>query len=382
MIELTTHGRIQDVGEALWSELTRDAPPFCSFPWLSALERTGCVRPERGWLPLHLVLRESGRVVAAAAAYVKGNSEGEFVFDHAWASFAESRLRVAYYPKLVVAIPFTPATGRRLHLAVGEDPPRIRQAFAQGLRALCADAGLSSAHVLFSAEDEARALAGADLAHRHGVQFHWRNAGYESFEDFLGRFNSKRRNQIRRELRAPREQGTSIEVLSGKSLTEEAIEAMFEFYLATVNKYFYGRQYLNRRFFFDVAETMGERVMIVLARDAGTKRPIAGALNLIGREALFGRYWGTTEERPHLHFNVCYYAGVAECITRGLARFEPGAGGEHKVARGFEPTVTHSLHHLHDERLDRAVRDHVGREREAIADHLRDCGSPLKPVVL
>lgn len=373
MIELSTHESIRDVGEEAWRGLLADdAPPYLAFEFLDALERTGCVRPERGWMPMHFTLRLDGEVVGAAPAYVKGNSEGEFVFDHSWARFAEHQLRIDYYPKLIVAIPFTPATGPRVLVRADQDSSEVYAAMSSALRAVTEKVSFSGAHVLFSPPPEARALADTGFAHRYGLQYHWLNAGYESFDDFLARHTAKRRKQIRRERREMSEQGTKLERLTGADLTPEVVDAMFEFYLSTINKYFYGRQYLSREFFEDVCSRMRDRILVVLARDAGSGRPVAGAFNLMGAGGLFGRYWGCREERRFLHFNVCYYEGIEECIQRKIPVFEPGAGGEHKLARGFEPTITHSVHHLRDRRLDGAVRDYLARERDAIDAHRRE----------
>jgi predicted N-acyltransferase len=378
-MELRTHPSIRDLGEPIWRRLLPpDAPPFLAFEWLDALERTGCVKPERGWMPAHVSLRQDGRVVAAAPAYVKGNSEGEFVFDHGWARFAQGRLRIDYYPKLIVAVPFTPATGPRLLIAEGENRDQITRTFVEGIAQLCAELELSSAHVLFPDAEQASALARAGLARRAGMQFHWHNAGYSTFEDFLARFSSKRRNQIRRERRELERGGTTIEHLTGRELGADVLDQVFEFYCSTVHKYYWGRQYLNRHFFEEVFATMPERLHVVLARDRASRRPLAGAFNLLGKYALYGRYWGAREERACLHFNVCYYEGIDYCIRRGLSLFEPGAGGEHKQARGFVPTLTDSVHYLADPRLDFAVRDFVGHEREALDAHVSETVGALK----
>jgi predicted N-acyltransferase len=323
-------------------------------------------------MPCHLTLSKQGKLLAAAPAYVKENSEGEFVFDHGWASFAEGRLGLRYYPKLVVAVPFTPATGPRLLVRAGESEPALLAALAEGLDRLTERLDVTSAHVLFPSEPQIEPLVAAGLAHRVGLQYHWRNHDYGSFDDYLGRFNSKRRNQIRREVRAPEEQGLVLETLGGRDLGPELVDMVYDFYVSTVNKYYWGRQYLNRAFFEELCARAPDSMLVVLARERASKRPIAGAFNLLGRRALYGRYWGATDERPFLHFNVCYYRGIAECIQRRLTLFEPGAGGEHKLARGFEPTVTHSAHHLADKRLDRAVRDFVEREREAVYRHVAE----------
>ena len=371
--ELTTHGSIREIGQAAWSSLLgQDSPPFLCFEWLDALERTGCVEPERGWAPMHLTLRQNGKLVAAAPAYVKGNSEGEFVFDHSWARFCEAQLGIDYFPKLVVAVPFTPATGPRLLIAAGAPRPQVTAAFAEGLRQLTAKIGASSAHVLFPFEDESNALAEHGFAERYGLQFHWRNAGYATFDDFLGSFNSKRRNQVRRERREMEDRGIEIFALTGGDLTLDWVDFIYDFYRSTVNKFYWGRQYLNRHFFEEVCSTMPDKLHVVVARERAGGKCLAGAFNLLGSRALYGRYWGALHERPFLHFNVCFYFGIEECVRRGLVLFEPGAGGEHKQARGFEPAVTHSAHHLADPRLDRVVRDFLKRERAAVREHVRE----------
>lgn len=343
--------------------LLEDAP-FLRLEWLDALERTGCAVAKRGWQPHHLVLEREGELLAVAPAYLKGHSEGEFVFDFAWAN-AASRFGVEYYPKLLVAVPFTPATGSRILTVVGADRSLARRAYAAGIAKVVEQVELSSAHVLFPPEDEADALEEAGLLHRVGVQFHWQNGGYADYEDFLKTLPTKRRTQLRRERRAPKEQGITIDTLTGRDLVPEVVDAMFDFYAATVDKFFWGRRYLNRQFFEEVCSKMGDAIEIVLARDA-SKKPVAGAFNLRGKRSLFGRYWGANVDLPFLHFNVCYYHSVERAITLGLSRFEPGAGGEHKLARGFAPTLTHSVHHLADRRFSRAIADFVARERQAI----------------
>jgi uncharacterized protein len=217
---------------------------------------------------------------------------------------------------------------------------------------------------LFPPASQAEGLAAAGLAHRYGLQFQWKNAGYATYDDFLARFSSKRRNQWKRERREMERQGITIETLRGRDVTPEIVDQMYGFYTSTVDKFYWGRRYLNRSFFEEIVVRLPQGVEVVLARDG--KRPIAGALNFAGKDALYGRYWGASEDRPFLHFNVCYYHSIEQCIARKLGRFEPGAGGEHKMSRGFEPTITHSLHHVRDRRLDAAVRDYLAREREAL----------------
>ncbi len=362
-LEVRVHPSIREIPAAQWDALDGvGAAPFLSHAWLDALETTGCVGADVGWLPYHLSFWEEGRLVAAAPAYLKDNSEGEFVFDWAWAGAAQ-RAGIAYYPKLIVAVPFTPATGARLLVADAAERPALLGVLASVLRKLVAAGKLSGAHVLFPTEAEARGLAEAGLAHRYGLQFHWRNHGYRTFDDYLARFSSKRRNQIKRERREMEKQGLVVSTARGR-IAPEAIDAMYGFYLSTVEKFTWGRQYLNRAFFEEICQRLAGRVEIVLAREGG--KMIAGAFNLRGEDALFGRYWGAAEERPFLHFNVCFYHSIDECIARGLAAFEPGAGGQHKLVRGFEPSITHSAHHLAHPGLDRAVREFLERERAAL----------------
>jgi uncharacterized protein len=371
-LSLSTHESIRSIGRETWNELLGPAaPPHLSFEWLDALERTGCVSAECGWLPLHLTLSEGERVVGAAPAYLKGNSEGEFVFDHQWARFAQGSLRLEYYPKLVLAVPFTPATGPRFLIRAGQDRRRLLSAFAAGLEKLCQVLPASSAHVLFPSPGEAAECADVGLAERYGMQFHWQNRGYSSFDDFLQRFNSKHRSQIKRERRALLDQNIELSAKTGSDLGVELADQAYTFYVSTVDKFPWGRRYLKRAFFEEVFATMPERLHFVIAQEQGGKA-LGGAINLLGPDALYGRYWGASADVPFLHFNVCFYFGVEECIRRGLSRFEPGAGGEHKVARGFEPTITHSAHYLHDQRLDRAIRDFLGREREAVTQHVAE----------
>lgn len=371
MIELRTHASIREFAPAEWDGLIGEAfVPHVSWDFLDALEATGCVRPEVGWLPQHISMRRDGELLAVAPAYVKGNSEGEFVFDHSWARYCHEQLRSDYFPKLIVASPFTPATGPRLLRAPSFEPEEAHRALAQGLERLAEGSGLSSTHVLFLPDEAAAQLQRAGHCRRYGIQFHWRNAGYATFDDFLARFPSKRRQVIRRERRAVAESGIELTAHAGDELGAENIDHMYEFYRNTVDKHFYGRRYLNRDFFQEICARLPRRVLVIFARERGSRRPIAGAFNLLGDKALFGRYWGAREERPFLHFDVCYYAGIEACIERGLDWFEPGAGGEHKHARGFESTLTHSVHHLRDPRLRGPVERFLQQESQAIFDHL------------
>jgi hypothetical protein len=368
LIEVRVLGEIRAVPREAWNALDGvSEAPFLSWEFLDTMERTGCVGEGSGWTPAHLAFYEGGELLGAAPAYLKDNSEGEFVFDYAWAD-ALRRAGGRYYPKLLVAAPFTPATGRRLLARRPEDRPRLAAALSEAARTLVKRMDLSSAHVLFPTEEDAVALEEHGFARRFGVQFQWHNRGYKTWDDYLASFDSKRRAMIRRERREMQKQGITIETLAGKDITPPVIDRMFTFYLSTVQKFFWGRQYLNRAFFEEIVTALPDGVEIVIAREG--KKILAGAFNLRGPRALFGRYWGATEERPFLHFNVCYYHSLEQAIVRGLDRFEPGAGGSHKRSRGFDPTITHSVHHLAHPGLDRAVRDFLAREREAIAAHV------------
>jgi uncharacterized protein len=370
-LEFRTHERISSIGASAWRSLAgEDCLPFLRYEWLSALEDTGCIDPSRGWLAMHVAAYRAGELVAVAPAYVKGNSEGEFVFDHSFARYAQANLRIDYYPKLTLAVPFTPATGPRVLIKAGQDATTIVRGFAQALPLIADRIGVSGCHVLFPEQAQAESFEAAGYLPRHGVQFHWHNAGYQSFDEFLARFNSKRRNQIRREMREMRDREIELSVLTGDRLRPELVDFVFDFYRSTVQKFFYGKQYLNRAFFEQVCQTMPEQLHVVVARDASSNKAIAGAFNLLGKNALYGRYWGALEERPFVHFNVCFYRGIQECIERRLSLFEPGAGGEHKLARGFEPSRTFSAHRFQDRRLTSAVAEFLERERTAIAEHL------------
>ena len=375
-LEFRTHDRVSDIGPVAWRALAgEDCLPFLRYEWLSALEDTGCIDPARGWLSMHVAAYAAGELVAVAPAYIKGNSEGEFVFDHSFARYAQGALRIDYYPKLIVAVPFTPATGPRILIKPGVDSARVLAGFATALPQVAERVGASGAHVLFPERAQAASFESAGYLPRHGVQYHWRNAGYQTFDDFLARFSSKRRNQIRREMREMKDRNIELDVLTGDRLRPERVDFIFDFYRTTVEKFFYGKQYLNRAFFEQICQTMPEHLHVVFASDGGSKKPIAGAFNLLGKRALYGRYWGALEERPFLHFNVCFYRGIQECITRGLELFEPGAGGEHKLARGFEPSLTYSAHSFGDRRLTTAVAEFLEREREAIAQHISESQS-------
>jgi hypothetical protein len=355
---------LHEVPRAAWDALVdEEGSPFLEWTFLAALEDSGSAVPGRGWHPRHLTLWRGSRLVAAAPAYLKDDSNGEFVFDSAWATAAE-RAGLRYYPKLVLTVPFTPATGRRVLVAPGEDR-RVREAELYAAAQEYARAeGLSGVHVHFPTEAELPVLEAQGFAVRLGVQYQWRNVGYRTLEDFLARFHSKRRNQLRRELRAPAAAGIEVRTLRGDALAEVDADTVWRLYVSTVDKYPWGQRFLTPAFFAHMLARFRHRCEWVEARREG--RLVAGAFNLAGPRVLYGRYWGCFEEHPFLHFNVCLYHPVAEGIARGLERFEPGAGGEHKLTRGFEPQLTYSAHLLLHPGLDRAVRGFLAHERAAV----------------
>lgn len=359
---------MSEIPRAAWDALVpREGGPFVEWDWLAALEESGTASSERGWRPMHLALWEGTRLAAAAPAWVKHDSDGEFVFDRTWAAGAE-RLGLSYYPKLVLGVPFTPASGTRLLTAPREDRgARVRQ-LMQGALEMARAEGLSSVHVHFCSREEATLLEGIGFAHRLGVQYQWHNAGYRSFDDFLARFRSKRRSQIARERRAVAEQGISLRTLRGDALSGVDPREVYRLYASTADRYRFGLRAFTQAFFEIVLERFRDRIELVEARRSG--QLIAGALNLSSTDVLYGRYWGCFEAHPFLHFNVCLYHPVEESIARRLSRFEPGAGGEHKLVRGFEPTLTHSAHWIFNPRLDRAIREFVLNEAEAIQQGL------------
>jgi predicted N-acyltransferase len=354
---------VRSVPREEWNALVGDASPFLEWDWLASLEEAGCVGDDTGWSARPLLLRDAGRLVAACPTYTKDHSEGEFVFDWGWADAAE-RAGIRYYPKLLVGVPFTPATGARLLVSPERqnDAKELRGVLAGALREICTTNDLSSVHVNFCTEDELEPLGQEGFLTRVGIQYHWRNEGFENFEDYLARFRSKRRNQVRRERREVERQGVRVETLHGDGIPDSIFEPMYRFYLSTIRSRAWGRQYLNPRFFELVRERFRKRLVFVVAH--ADDEPIAGAFNVAKGDTLYGRYWGATRYVRNLHFEVCYYAGIEHCIERGLRSFEPGAGGEYKQLRGFDAVATYSAHYLADSRLRNAVGRFLEGERD------------------
>ena len=341
-----------------WDRLVGHEDPFLTHAFLSALEQSNSVGARTGWQPLPLVIDGSdGRPAAGLPAYAKAHSQGEYVFDHGWAD-AWERAGGRYYPKLQIAVPFTPVTGRRL---LTRDPALV-PALIGAAEALVEQAELSSAHATFVAPDEVSAFEAAGWLIRRDRQFHWTNDGFTSFADFLATLASRKRKAIAKE-RAAAQAGLVIERLTGDAIRREHWDAFWTFYQDTGSRK-WGRPYLTRAFFRLLGERMADRVLLVIASRDG--QPIGGALNLIGADALYGRYWGASEEVPFLHFEVCYYQAIDFAIERGLQRVEAGAQGEHKLARGYAPVATHSAHYIPHEGFRRAVTDFLAAEREAV----------------
>jgi len=389
-LELRVIHSISDIPKDDWDALVGpDGSPFVEHDWLDCLEESGCVGSSRsktsgetevgagptrhasGWLASHFAIYRQDKLIAAAPAYIKGNSEGEFVFDWSWADLAQ-RMRVPYYPKLIMAVPFSPVTGERVLVAIGEDRDGLTNMVARAAIDVAGKLGAHGAHVLFPRDKEAAQWEAAGYMRRLGVQYHWHNAGYATWEDFLATFNSKRRHQIKRESSQAEKDGVFIETLSPERITPEMTDAMYDFYLTTVDKFSWGRRYLNRPFFELIASRFKRNLAWVVASKDGA--PIAGAFNVQKGKRLYGRYWGGRVEMPFLHFNVCYYHGVRHAIAHGLEAFEPGAGGEHKRPRGFIPTLTHSAHWVEHPRLSSIIDPFLEKERVAIQQYVDSGG--------
>jgi len=333
--------------------------PFVSHAFLASLEESGTVAARTGWLPQHIVVEDkAGEVLAAMPCYMKSHSQGEYVFDHGWADAFE-RAGGQYYPKLQVAVPFTPVTGPRLLVRAHPSADALREALIAAGIELASRRGTSSLHITFPTKPEWEYLTARGLLARTDRQFHWLNAGYQTFDDFLSALSSRKRKNLARERREAQE-GVEIVRLTGSDLTEKVWDAFFEFYMDTGSRK-WGRPYLNRAFFSIVSAAMADRIVLVLARR--NRRWIAGALNFVGAQTLYGRYWGATEHRPFLHFELCYYQAIEHAIEHKLARVEAGAQGQHKIARGYLPVTTYSSHYIVDPGFRRAVANYLEQER-------------------
>jgi len=363
---------VSEIDAAAWDRCAANANPFMSHAFLSALEHSGSVGRGTGWQATPIVIEESdGVIVGALPAYFKGHSQGEYVFDHSW-SDAWERAGGRYYPKLQIAAPFTPAPGPRILAGNAQ----TAQYLLQAVEAVVDQQQLSSAHATFVAPEQLSWFRDANWLIREGVQFHWTNDGYANFDDFLAALASRKRKAIKKE-RATAQAGLEFVHLSGGQISEAHWDAFWIFYQDTGARK-WGHPYLTRAFFSEVGRTMADKVLLILAVREG--HPIAGALNFVGAETLYGRYWGCTEDVPCLHFELCYYQAIEVAIARGLASVEAGAQGEHKLARGYSAVPTWSAHYIADIGFRRAVKDFLARERSAVDEQIEFLGqmSPFK----
>lgn len=365
---IRVEGAMADIAPDAWDACanpsTRPYNPFLSHAFLNALETSGSVSGETGWLPRHLVLEEDGKVTGCMACYVKSHSQGEYIFDYGWAD-AYERAGGRYYPKLQISVPFTPATGHRLLVEDGPDQAYREKALMSGAIELCRKAGASSVHWTFVTEGEYQRLGELGLLQRMDQQFHWLNNDYESFDDFLAALSSRKRKNVKKERQGALRNDIQIEWITGDDLSEEHWDAFFDFYMDTGARK-WGRPYLTRAFFSHVSEAMADKILLVLARRDGAI--IAGALNFIGGDTLYGRNWGCIEDHRFLHFELCYYQAIEFAIKHGLKRVEAGAQGPHKLARGYVPVKTYSSHFIADPGLDQAVREYLTRERQYVEE--------------
>ena len=368
-IEVTAHDGLHEIAPADWdacacpeaAEGGRPLDPFTTYRFLRALELSGSVGPGTGWQSMPLVARRGGGIIATAPLYAKSHSQGEYIFDHAFAQ-AYQRAGGRYYPKLQVAVPFTPATGRRFLCRTGAEAEG-RAAICGALMEIVRSNRLSSAHVTFCTEAEAEAGAALGLRHRIGQQYHWQNDGYRDFADFLDRLSSRKRKAIRKERQTAQGFGGEIRALTGAQIEPRHWDAFWTFYQDTGARK-WGTPYLTRDFFDRVQDGLRGDTLLVLAERDG--RPVAGALNFIGRDTLYGRYWGCVEDHPCLHFELCYYQAIDWAIAHGLGRVEAGAQGDHKLARGYVPVPVHSLHWFASADFDKAVSRYLAEERHAM----------------
>jgi len=355
--------RIADIPADAWDACAGTANPFVSHAFLEALEASRSAAPKAGWAPRHVIAEDAqGRVVGVVPMYLKSHSYGEYVFDHGWAD-AYQRAGGRYYPKLQVAVPFTPVPGPRLLVRPGADAPGIRSALIEALGAIADRLGVSSLHVTFCLPDEAAAFDDAGWLIRRGRQFHWSNQGYKTFDDFLGALSHGRRKSIRKERREVAAQGIAIDALTGSAIEPRHWDTFFEFYIATSDRK-WGSPYLTRDFFHRLGAAMADKVLLILPRQGD--RYIAGALNLIGADTLYGRNWGSHGEFPFLHFEACYYQAIEFAIARGLKTVEAGAQGEHKIQRGYLPVPTYSAHWIGDTNFRKAVASFLARETQMV----------------
>jgi predicted N-acyltransferase len=355
--------RIAEVARDDWDALAAGLSPFLKWDWLDSLEQSGCVNDKTGWLPHHIVVEKDGALIGACPMYLKLHSMGEFVFDYEWAEAAH-HAGIQYYPKMLVGVPFTPVTGHRFLTTASEDRVALVRFMGQALAKIAADNKISSVHVNFCLADEREALEQVGFFPRIGIQYHWQNRAFKSFDDYLASFRSDRRNKVKRERRAVTERGITIRAYEGGELTTHHLRTMFRLYKGHVDRLYYGRQYLTQEFFEQLQRRFAGNLSLMLAERDG--KIIAGTFNVRDDTAMYGRYWGCFEEHPFLHFNVCYYSAIEHSIRLGLERFEAGAGGSFKQLRGLDPEPTTSAHYIVDGKFRRAVERFLHQEREMI----------------
>lgn len=371
---------VEKISAPAWDALAGTANPFLRHDFLAALERGGCIKPETGWTPQFLTVTSEpanrGTLLGAAPMYLKQHSYGEYIFDWAWAG-AYTRANLPYYPKLIVAIPFTPATGARLLLGSGPDREAVAALLIDGARRHAEAIDASSVHWLFTTADDSARLEQRGYLRRVGCQFHWQNQGYKNFDEFLAQFAAQKRKKTKRERRFVQEAGVSMEAVTGADIQTHHWQAFYTFYRATIAKHG-AIAYLTYEFFLELGARMAANVVLMFARHDG--RYVAGALNLRGADTLYGRYWGALESFHSLHFETCYYSAIEYCIAHGIARFEAGAQGEHKLARGFLPAPIYSMHWLSRPEFNDAVADFLAREQNGVAFYMNELNehSPFK----
>ena len=361
------HSQIDALERREWNALAGTHIPFLRHEFLSALEHTGCIGARSGWEPRYFTLTDAQGLCAAVPAFVKMHSYGEFVFDFAWAQ-AYERVGGRYYPKLTIAVPFTPATSPRLLLRPGADPSCARR-LLEDVAAYAAEESLSSVHALFLDEPARQACAAAGWLLRRDCQFHWTNRGYASFEEYLATFTAEKRKKARRERRRVAESGIRFETRFGADMDRRLLDRVYALHRDTFRRHGH-EPYLSRACFGEIARTLGEELMVKVAMHGS--EPVAAAVFFWCQEALFGRYWGAAADYHSLHFETCYHQGIEFCIERGIGRFEPGTQGEHKVSRGFEPALTWSAHFIRDARLRQAIGAYLEREGESVDEYAQE----------
>ena len=372
-MEITQITAINQVDNQAWNSLVGDGYPFMRHDFLLALEESGCVTRQTSWQPLHLLVWEGGELLAAMPMYLKGHSRGEYVFDHQWV-YAYSQTGGDYYPKWLTAIPFTPCQGLRIAVKDLSKQQQIIQMLVDSIKTLSGQKNISSWHCLFPCGEQLEVFRALGLLVREGVQFQWFNRNYQTFDDFLATLNHSKRKMLKRERRKVTEQGITMHQLPGDTVSAAQWQVFYDFYSTTYFKH--GMPpYLNLEFFLRCAATLGDKMLLVFAMKG--QDYVGAALSFIGSDTLYGRYWGCLEEYNALHFEACYYQGLDYCIAHGLQRFDSGAQGEHKIARGFEPITTYSAHWFQDERFAKAIEQFLLREKGAVQFYKDDAANYL-----